>query len=336
MGEIKTFTTLTPDGNPAMTTTVASGITTTTATTGGNVQYDGGAPITERGVVYSTSPNPTISGSKITSGNGLGEFTIVLYSLSPSTTYYYRAYATNSTNETGYGGEFSFTTLSANQAPTVVTNSAVEGTTAGGSIFIYSTILISGNVTSDGGSSITSRGFVYSYVDSSPTMGESDVDNLVVSGTTGSFSSDAFPLIGGNTYYVRAYASNINGTSYGDILTFTVGQYNTSTYSHNHAIAYGLVINGVSSSFYSSLSAAQQACYDHLNPGGRTISFRSTTLATPELGVISTGYIPYFYSSSRVKNYLADGYYIEIHDNGVNHYIITVSGGVITSRVSCN
>jgi uncharacterized protein (TIGR02145 family) len=96
--------------NPTVTSTTATAITTTTATTGGNITKDGGAAVTARGVVYSTSTNPTIAlTTKTTDGTGIGSFTSSLTGLTANTTYYVRAYATNSTG-TSYGNEISFTT----------------------------------------------------------------------------------------------------------------------------------------------------------------------------------------------------------------------------------
>jgi uncharacterized protein (TIGR02145 family) len=94
---------------PTVTTTTVSGITATSATTGGNVSQDGGASITARGVAYGTSATPTTSGTITTDGTGTGVFTSTLTGLMPSTTYFVRAYATNS-NGTAYGNEVSFTT----------------------------------------------------------------------------------------------------------------------------------------------------------------------------------------------------------------------------------
>jgi uncharacterized protein (TIGR02145 family) len=93
---------------PTLTTSAISSITSTTATGGGNITTDGGAPVTIRGVVWSTSPKPTISlSTKTSNGVGMGSFTSSLTSLAPNTTYYVRAYATNSVG-TAYGNELSF------------------------------------------------------------------------------------------------------------------------------------------------------------------------------------------------------------------------------------
>ena len=95
---------------PTVTTTAVSNIDKTTATGGGNVTADGGAEVTARGICWSTSQNPTVSDSHTTDGTGTGSFTSAMTSLTANTTYYVRAYATNSAG-TAYGDEVSFTTL---------------------------------------------------------------------------------------------------------------------------------------------------------------------------------------------------------------------------------
>jgi hypothetical protein len=97
---------------PTITTTSVSGITTMAATSGGNITADGGSPITARGVCWSTNPNPTvILTTKTVNGTGTGSFSSSLGILNASTTYYVRAYATNSSGTT-YGNEITFTTQS--------------------------------------------------------------------------------------------------------------------------------------------------------------------------------------------------------------------------------
>lgn len=97
---------------PTVQTTSVSNITDATATSGGNVTSDGGAAVTARGVCWSTSQNPTINDNHTTDGTGEGSFTSNLTGLSPNTTYYVRAYATNVVG-TAYGNEITFTTKEA-------------------------------------------------------------------------------------------------------------------------------------------------------------------------------------------------------------------------------
>ena len=95
---------------PVLTTTEVIAVTQTTATSGGVITSDGGATVTERGVCWSTSQNPTIADSKTSDGTGAGTFTSAINGLTANTTYYVRAYATNSKG-TGYGSAMSFTTI---------------------------------------------------------------------------------------------------------------------------------------------------------------------------------------------------------------------------------
>lgn len=94
---------------PTLTTNAVSAITTSSANGGGNISSDGGASVTERGVCWSTSANPTIANSKTSNGTGTGLFTSSITGLTSASTYYVRAYATNSVG-TAYGNQISFKT----------------------------------------------------------------------------------------------------------------------------------------------------------------------------------------------------------------------------------
>lgn len=93
---------------PVVTTNAVSSIASTTAKCGGNVTADGGAEVTARGICWSTAQNPTTSNNKTTNGTGTGTFTGNLSGLTLGTTYYVRAYATNSAG-TAYGNQVNFT-----------------------------------------------------------------------------------------------------------------------------------------------------------------------------------------------------------------------------------
>ncbi len=89
-------------------------LATTVLSTGGSVNYydnEGGLPITAYGVCWDTLPSPTVSGIHTIDGEGTGTYTSIIPDLTPSTTYYVRAYATNSAG-TEYGNEITFTTSS--------------------------------------------------------------------------------------------------------------------------------------------------------------------------------------------------------------------------------
>jgi len=107
-GNEVTFTTNAVTG-ATLTTTQVSAVTSTSATSGGDITSDGGGNISARGVCWGTAPNPTVAGSKTTDGSGSGVFTSTLTPLADGTVYYYRAYATNSFGTT-YGPEYQFIT----------------------------------------------------------------------------------------------------------------------------------------------------------------------------------------------------------------------------------
>ncbi|MFA5204935.1 MAG: hypothetical protein WC708_11090, partial [Lentisphaeria bacterium] len=207
-GSDLTFTTAVAATAPTVSTMAASEITTTTAAVGGNVTADGGAPVTARGVCWSTSANPTTANSRISIGTGTGSFTSTLTGLTPNTLYHIRAYAINSAG-TAYGGDLTFTTASAATAPTVSTTAASGITTT--------TAASGGNVTADGGAAVTARGVCWS-TSANPTTANSKTSN----GTgTGSFASALTGLTPNALYHFRAYAINSVGTVYGSDLTFT-------------------------------------------------------------------------------------------------------------------
>jgi hypothetical protein len=202
-GNEQTFTT--GDGLPQVTTGTVSNITATSAVCSGNVISDGGVAVTAKGFCWSTAQYPSISGSHSNEGSGVGSFNGSLTNLNIGTTYYVRAYATNSTG-TVYGDQISFTTGSG--LPTVTTTTpTLNGNTA----------TSGGNVISDGGFPVTARGICYGSL---PNPDLTSSYSHTTNGTgTGYFSSNFVLPNGSGTYYVRAYATNDNGTSYGEQYT---------------------------------------------------------------------------------------------------------------------
>jgi hypothetical protein len=107
---------------PSITTYEVTGITSNSGTFGGIVTNANGNYIMERGIVYGTSPNPTLNATKIALGSGSGGFDTIFnvsyqypHLLTANTTYYIRAYALTENNVSAYGNEVSFTTLPVGQ-----------------------------------------------------------------------------------------------------------------------------------------------------------------------------------------------------------------------------
>ncbi|MBS1625497.1 MAG: hypothetical protein JST83_15830 [Bacteroidetes bacterium] len=192
---------------PIVQTGSVTGQSTTGGTGSGTVLYDGTLSVTARGVCYSTSPNPTIADPHTSNGTGLGAFTSPMTGLTGATTYYVRAYATNSLG-TGYGEQVSF--LTANPVvPTVAYTAALSPTST--------TVTCTASVSSDGGATVTARGVCYG-TSANPTI----AGTHTVSGSgSGAFTSQITGLTTYTTYHLRPYATNSAGTAYGPDSTVT-------------------------------------------------------------------------------------------------------------------
>lgn len=212
-GAQQSFTTT--DGLPTIGTNVqVTDIQASHATFSGNIQDAGGASLTACGVCWSsTSATPTITDSHSSEVPRTGQFTSQLINLSPSTTYYARAYATNQFG-TSYSNVVTFTTLDG--LPVVETLDPGENIT-------ISTIIASGHVIDNSGYTISERGFVFSTF-SNPTI---ETANKVVSSSTNDYFSGTISGVDFEvqSYYVRAYATNANGTSYGNQIYITQERY---------------------------------------------------------------------------------------------------------------
>ncbi|HEY5507042.1 MAG TPA: hypothetical protein VIK29_00110, partial [Paludibacter sp.] len=177
------------------------------ASGGGIVTDEGGAEVTSRGICW--LPNngaPTIANPKTIDGDRVGSFSSAITGLVNGTTYYIRAYATNAYG-TSYGPYVPVTTK---VIPTVTTNvPSISGDTPG---IVFS----GGNVTNDGGASITEKGVCWSSTNVTPAL----TDAYSSDGTgAGNFSSVLSGLNATKIYYVRAYAKNSAGISYGNVTT---------------------------------------------------------------------------------------------------------------------
>ena len=207
-GDEVSFTTLVP---PIVTTQEVTNINTTTATGNGNITFLGSNSPTQYGVVWSTATNPTIALTTKTeqgAASSTGAYSSSMTDLSSGTKYYVKAYATNA-DGTVYGNEVSFTTL----VPPAVTTQEVtdiNSTSATGN----------GNITVLGSTDIMQYGVVWSTA-TNPTIDLATKSELGAATSTGAFTSTITALTPGTMYYVKAYATNANGTVYGNEVSFT-------------------------------------------------------------------------------------------------------------------
>ncbi len=218
----------TVSATPALTTTTSSSISANSAVVGGTVTDEGNTQVSIRGFVYGTSAGS--STYSVTTGSGAGSFTNTLTGLTSGTTYFVRSFATN-VQGTAYGAETSFTTMSTPTVSSTATVTSITGTTAVGG----------GTITSDGGATVTSRGLVWGTSSGSSTYS-------IAAGTgTGTFTTSISGLSIGTTYFVRAFATNSVGTSYGSEVSFatpntaTVASTITSTITSSTAILGGVL-----------------------------------------------------------------------------------------------
>ncbi len=204
---------------PTVVTSEIENITTSSITITGNVTDEGGDAVSVRGFVWHTSENPNLEDNLGATENGVGtgEFTANVYGLNEKSSYYIRAYATNSEG-TAYGEQRSFTTLEFIDGPDpVITVPTVVSSDA--SAVTHTSAVCGGNVTDQGASTVTARGIVWS---TSQSVNISNNDGLIENGVgTGTFTSDITGLQSNTIYYFCAYATNSTGTGYGSVISFT-------------------------------------------------------------------------------------------------------------------
>lgn len=215
IGEIDsvTFTIEGPGQLATLTTIAASAITSSSASVGGNISSNGGSPITQRGVVWSTSPNPTTANNSLTSGNGTGSYGINLTSLDPLTTYYARAFAVNSAG-TAYGNEVSFSTIGTAIIDELFCNDAVASDTLREGVASNGVTITIPYLSTYGGTygaqtieSVSGTGLTATLAAGSLVQGSGNLV-LEISGTPTTEGYSGFELvIGYQMCYVQVYAA---------------------------------------------------------------------------------------------------------------------------------
>ena len=196
----KSFTT--KDGIVHLSTGYVTDITATSATCSGNITDDGDCPVTERGICFGLSPNPTLENDNHeAAGSGIGEISVALTDLTPDITYYVRAYATSSLGTTYADDEKSFQTKDGVPVVTTAEASDITATSA----------KCGGEVVDDGDCPVTERGICWG-IHANPKLEDNDYE--VLGSGIGDFSVSLDNLMPDVTYYVRAFAINCKGTTY--------------------------------------------------------------------------------------------------------------------------
>lgn len=192
---------------PELITFEVNKITNISVNSGGEIKNKGKYEIIRQGICWSTKPNPTIADDKIKDDSDSDTFSLEITGLMPNTKYYLRAYATNYI-ETGYGNEIEFQTTG--EKPVLSTNPITAKT--------INSIQCGGNISSAGGDIIVARGVCWGE-NPEPLITDNKTDDGY---STGQFTSLVTNLKSNTKYYIRAYATNNVGTTYGDIQSFTL------------------------------------------------------------------------------------------------------------------
>jgi hypothetical protein len=278
---------------PTLTTLNISEITQTSAVSGGNITDNGGVSIISRGICWDNSENPTITTNRTNEGSGNGSFISNLTSLTPNIKYYVRAYATNEIG-IAYGNEVTFIT---NQVVTPTVSTAALS-----SITSY-TAVSGGEVTFDGGSQVTSRGVCWSTTVNPNTSNSNTSDGE----GAGTFNSKITGLTSKTTYYVRAYATNSEGTSYGNEVAFTTNPAYGQIIVDDLTLSEDIVCP--SNIVHTITIGASNVVFDL---GGHTISG-----GAPGVGIFAEGI-----ENLTIRNGIIDGFENGIFIIGVNNVII--------------
>lgn len=191
-----------------LTTDLPKNITYTSAELGGNVVDEGGIAVTERGICLAINKTPTVADIKITNGKGLGSFANIVIRLIEGSNYSVRSFATNGKG-TSYGNEQKFSTL-AIKSPTVSTDII--------SNIAATYVTLQGNVSDNGGTDLIEKGFCLSK-NLNPTL--TDIKVKASNIETGAYAIVVTALDPQTKYYVRAYAQNSKGISFGNESSFT-------------------------------------------------------------------------------------------------------------------
>lgn len=199
---------------PTVALQIVDNVTYSSATFKGAIASIGSAKVSKHGFCWSTSEEPTVSSTGICNlgdSEKAKDFTYNTASLEPSTTYYVRAYAEN-IEGISYSNQMKFQTTGTPQLATVETGavSNIQSTQA----------QITGNIISLGNTDgLSQYGHVWN-TKQSPTISNSK-NQLGSTESTGTFNSTLTNLSPNTKYYVRSYAVNSVGTSYGNEVSFT-------------------------------------------------------------------------------------------------------------------
>lgn len=241
--------------SPDLNTGEAASITFNSAYLTGTVKKQGSSSIRERGFLLAKgTASPTINDVKIVVTGTLGSMNKAVNNLDTATTYTYAVYVLDN-DGLWLGNTITFRTDS---KPEVLTKEPTEVT--------YNSVVLHGEVVSDGGAIISQRGFYLSSTDSLPD--QSDLIR-VVSGYTGEYLLKIAGLTPDTKYYFVAFAKNSGGISKGQVFQFTTGSLGKPvvvTHQSTNVFETQVTLNGEILSDGGSAIIERGFCYSKVNP----------------------------------------------------------------------
>jgi len=262
-------------------------VTDAAATFVGTLTGVGTSRVTAHGFCWSTQQSPSLQqGKHIDLGQTSepkDQFSYGVAGLSPNATYYVRAYATNEEGTVYSTREERFTTSATPQRPQVETGAATQVTST--SATVGGNILALGHETG-----ITAYGHCWSSEAKEPTTDHS-LTELGTTRQTGSFSSELKNLRPGTLYYVRAYARNLYGTSYGQTVQFTtaVGAVRLTTHSASDIVHNEATCGGHITDLQGNTVQERGVCWSTSTNPTRADHFKASTDKTDDFSVRMTG-----------------------------------------------
>jgi len=187
------------------------GFTNATFSATANDGGDATVMVVERGFCCATSPSPDINDDTVHCGSGTGLFEGAVTGLIANQRYYVRPYVKSQYGQITYGSDVSFETK--DNRPTVSTKDV--GTISDGNAEVGGNLIDTGSIV------VTDIGICYSTTNTAPDINDDTIHLAIPAGFKGDFSGQLTKLTGGTTYYLRAYATNTNGTRYGETKQFT-------------------------------------------------------------------------------------------------------------------
>jgi hypothetical protein len=228
----------TPKSAPRLSTAIIASFTPYSAVISSSITLDGGSPVTERGVCYSTSPGANIQNNKVVSPSTTNAYNTTLPNLNPGATYYVRSYAINGVG-VGYGQEITLKTADI-KLPTV------DPTCLPATAITYSDATVSANITNDGLSNKLETGIIFSTSSNPTDLTFNNANSQTVKSTlttAGKITMVLSNLKVGTKYFYVSYAKNEAGISYSPVCTFTTVDFTGPTLAQTCIAASNIGVN---------------------------------------------------------------------------------------------